>query len=213
MIPRGCLRSNGTAIAQSHSSAKASVRLVSRNQNDLTAQYSELRDLPRFVKADTAILDGEIVALDEEGRPSFSLMQQRTGFRAGKSRLPGVKGIPIVYYAFDLIYLNGYDLRRVTLEERKRLLAEHLTAGPLARFSDHYEANGKALLEAARAKGLEGIVAKRRSSCYEEKRSSDWRKIKIMRRVNASLPATPTRKEVGAIWDRLCWVSTTTKAG
>jgi len=163
--------------------SEGKVRLVSRNQNDLTEQYSELRDLPRFVKADTAILDGEIVALDEEGRPSFSLMQQRTGFRAGKSRLPGVKGIPIVYYAFDLIYLNGYDLRRVTLEERKRLLAEHLTAGPLARFSDHYEANGKALLEAARAKGLEGIVAKRRSSCYEEKRSSDWRKIKIMRRV------------------------------
>ena len=163
--------------------SEGNVRLVSRNQNDLTEQYSELRDLPRFVKADTAILDGEIVALDEEGRPSFSLMQQRTGFRAGKSRLPGVKGIPIVYYAFDLIYLNGYDLRRVTLEERKRLLAEHLTAGPLARFSDHYEANGKALLEAARAKGLEGIVAKRRSSCYEEKRSSDWRKIKIMRRV------------------------------
>ena len=163
--------------------SEGNVRLISRNQNDLTEQYSELRDLPRFVKADTAILDGEIVALDEEGRPSFSLMQQRTGFRAGKSRLPGVKGIPIVYYAFDLIYLNGYDLRRVTLEERKRLLAEHLTAGPLARFSDHYEANGKALLEAARAKGLEGIVAKRRSSCYEEKRSSDWRKIKIMRRV------------------------------
>jgi bifunctional non-homologous end joining protein LigD len=162
---------------------EGNVRLVSRNQNDLTEQYSELRDLPRFVKAETAILDGEIVALDEEGRPSFSLMQQRTGFRAGKSRLPGVKGIPIVYYAFDLIYLNGYDLRRVTLEERKRLLAEQLTAGPLARFSDHYEANGKALLEAARAKGLEGIVAKRRSSCYEEKRSSDWRKIKIMRRV------------------------------
>ena len=163
--------------------SEGNVRLISRNQNDLTEQYSELRDLPRFVKAETAILDGEIVALDEEGRPSFSLMQQRTGFRAGKSRLPGVKGIPIVYYAFDLIYLNGYDLRRVTLEERKRLLAEHLTAGPLARFSDHYEANGKALLEAARAKGLEGIVAKRRSSCYEEKRSSDWRKIKIMRRV------------------------------
>jgi len=162
--------------------SEGKLRLVSRNQNDLTAQYSELRNLPRFVKADTAILDGEIVALDEEGRPSFSLMQQRTGFRAGKSRLPGVKGIPIVYYAFDLIYLNGYDLRRVTLEERKRLLAEHLTAGPLARFSDHYEANGKALLEAARAKGLEGIVAKRRSSCYEEKRSSDWRKIKITRR-------------------------------
>jgi bifunctional non-homologous end joining protein LigD len=159
------------------------LRLVSRNQNDLTAQYAELRDLPRFVKARSAVIDGEIVALDEQGRPSFSLMQQRTGFRPGKSRLPGVSGIPVVYYAFDLLYLDGYDLRRVPLEQRKRLLAEHLTAGPVARYSDHYEGNGKALLEAARAKGLEGIVAKRRASVYEEKRSSDWRKIKIMRRV------------------------------
>ena len=159
------------------------LRLVSRNQNDLTAQYSELDDLPRYVKAESAVLDGEIVALDDEGRPSFSLMQQRTGFRPGKGRRPGVEGIPVVYYAFDLLYLDGYDLRRVTLEERKRLLAEHLAAGPLVRFSDHYEERGKTLFEAARAKGLEGIVAKRRSSCYDEKRSSDWRKIKITRRV------------------------------
>ena len=65
------------------------LRLVSRNQNDLTAQYSELDDLPRYVKAESAVLDGEIVALDEEGRPSFSLMQQRTGFRPGKGRRPG----------------------------------------------------------------------------------------------------------------------------
>ena len=158
------------------------LRLVSRNQNDLTAQYSELHDLPRFVKAQTAVIDGEIVALDDLGRPSFSLMQQRTGFRPGKSRLPGVAGIAVMYFAFDLLYLNGYDLRRVPLEERKRLLAEHLTTGPIVRFSDHYEAQGKALLEAAREKGLEGIVAKRRASLYDEKRSSDWRKIKIVRR-------------------------------
>lgn len=158
-------------------------RLVSRNQNELTHQYPELQDLPRYVKGRSVVLDGEVVALDEEGRPSFSLMQQRTGFRPGKGRRPGVAGIPIMYFAFDLLYLDGFDLRRVTLEERKRLLSEHLSTSPIVRFSDHYEANGKALLEAARAKGLEGIVAKRRSSCYEEKRSSDWRKIKIRHQI------------------------------
>ena len=71
------------------------VRFVSRNQNDLTKQYPELATLTKFVKADRAILDGEIVALDDEGRPSFSLMQQRTGFRPGKSRLPGRQGVPV----------------------------------------------------------------------------------------------------------------------
>ncbi len=100
------------------------VRLVSRTQNDLTSQFRDLGSLPEFVKADSAILDGEIVALDEEGRPSFSLMQQRTGFQPGKRRLPGREGVRVVYYAFDLLYLDGVDLRRVPLERRKQLLQE-----------------------------------------------------------------------------------------
>ena len=158
-------------------------RLVSRNQNELTPQYPELAELPRYVKGTSVVLDGEVVALDEQGRPSFSLMQQRTGVRPGKGRRPGVAGIPIMYFAFDLIYLNGFDLRRANLEDRKRLLAEHLAKSPIVRYSDHYETNGKALLEAARTRGLEGIVAKRRTSCYEEKRSSDWRKIKIRQQI------------------------------
>ena len=102
------------------------VRLVSRNQNDLTAQFSELKSLPQFVKVQRAILDGEIVALDDEGRPSFSLMQQRTGFQPGKRRLPRREGVPVVYYAFDLLYLDGLDLRRVALDERKLLLQEKI---------------------------------------------------------------------------------------
>ncbi|MGA9643637.1 MAG: non-homologous end-joining DNA ligase [Terriglobales bacterium] len=158
------------------------VRFVSRNQNDLTAQFSELATLPKFVKAGRAILDGEIVALDDEGRPSFSLMQQRTGFRPGKPRLPGREGVPITYYAFDLLYLNHLDLRRVKLEERKRLLQELITKGDVVHFSDHYAEKGLALFEAAAQKGLEGIVAKKRNSFYEETRSREWLKIKITRR-------------------------------
>jgi len=164
------------------------VRLVSRNQNDLSAQFPEFRDLPKFVKAQRAVLDGEIVALDEQGRPSFSLMQQRTGFRPGKRRLPDVgrtllsahRGpVPVVYYAFDLIYLDGFDLRRVSLDQRKQLLQGLIENSNVIHFSDHYPEKGIALFEAAGQRGLEGIVAKKRSSTYDEKRSSEWLKIKI----------------------------------
>jgi bifunctional non-homologous end joining protein LigD len=159
------------------------VRLVSRNQNDLTPRYPELKEMAKFVQAKTAILDGEVVALDEEGRASFSLMQQRTGFRPGGRRAVGNAEVPVLYYAFDLLYLDGYDWRRVPLEERKRKLASLVVAGDVVRYSDHYVERGKALLEMARQKGLEGIVAKKRVSFYEERRSREWLKIKIRRRI------------------------------
>jgi len=158
------------------------VRLVSRNQNDLTAQFPELKSLPQFVKAGRAILDGEIVALDDEGRPSFSLMQQRTGFQPGKRRLPRREGVPVIYYAFDLLYLDGLDLRRDGLDERKLLLQEKIVPGGVIQFSDHFAEKGLDLFEAAKRRGLEGIVAKKRSSAYEEKRSTNWLKIKITQR-------------------------------
>jgi bifunctional non-homologous end joining protein LigD len=160
------------------------VRLVSRSQNDLTAQFPELGSLPQFVEAQRAILDGEIVALDDEGRPSFSLMQQRTGFQPGKRRLPRREGVPVIYYAFDLLYLEGLDLRRVALEQRKQLLQDRIKASEsdVIHFSDHYAEKGLDLFEAAKQRGLEGIVAKKRNSAYQEKRSNDWLKIKITQR-------------------------------
>jgi bifunctional non-homologous end joining protein LigD len=161
------------------------IRLVSRNQNDLTARYPELKDLPNFVKAKNAILDGEVVALDEQGRASFSLMQQRTGFRPGGRRAATNADVPVLYYAFDLLYLDGYDWRRVPLEDRKKKLASILATGDSLRYSDHYEQQGKALFEIARQKGLEGILAKRRDSIYQERRSGEWLKIKIRHRLEA----------------------------
>ncbi len=160
-------------------------RLVSRNQNELTARFPELKDLPKFVHAKTAILDGEVVALDDEGRASFSLMQQRTGFRAGGRRSAANADVPVLYYAFDLLYLDGYDWRKLPLEERKKKLASILITGDALRYSDHYEKQGKALFEMARAKGLEGILAKKRDSIYQERRSTDWLKIKITHRLEA----------------------------
>jgi bifunctional non-homologous end joining protein LigD len=160
----------------------SSLRLVSRSQNDLTAQFSELSIVPQFVKAQRAILDGEIVALDGEGRPSFSLMQQRTGFKSGQRRLQRHEGVPITYYAFDLLYLDGFDLRRIGLEQRKQLLQDTIKNSHIIRFSDHFAEKGLDLFEAAKQRGLEGILAKKRSSAYEEKRSRDWLKIKITQR-------------------------------
>jgi bifunctional non-homologous end joining protein LigD len=154
-------------------------RLVSRNQNDLTGQFPELQGLSKLIKAQTTILDGEIVALDEHGRPSFSLMQQRTGIRQGNRHTAARRDVPVMYYVFDLLYLEGYDLRRVSLEQRKEVLAQIVKSGDLVRYSDHYPGQGIALFEAAKQKGLEGILAKRRTSSYEERRTREWFKIKI----------------------------------
>jgi bifunctional non-homologous end joining protein LigD len=159
-------------------------RLVSRNQNDMTMQFPEIGTLAKYVSAERAILDGEIVALDDAGRPSFSLMQQRTGFQPGRRRVAGRvdEGVRIIFYAFDLLYLDGLDLRRVALEERKQILKERIKGGELVHFSDHFAEKGLDLFAAAQQRGLEGIVAKKRTSCYEEKRSREWLKIKITQR-------------------------------
>jgi bifunctional non-homologous end joining protein LigD len=161
--------------------AAQTVRFVSRNQNDLTSEFPELRELAQLARARNAIIDGEIVALDDAGRPSFSLMQQR-GFTAAR--------LNIVFYAFDLLYLDGYNLMRVDLEERKRLLEQVLAACPdnatgnnaRIRYSDHFLARGEDIYRVAAERGLEGIVGKRRTSCYIQKRTREWLKIKITKR-------------------------------
>lgn len=161
------------------------LRLVSRNQNDQTAQFSELGDIPNYICARNAVIDGEVVAIDEQGRPSFSLMQQRTGIRHGRFKAPGRHDVPVLYYAFDLIYVDGYDLHKVSLEDRKRLLQDIVLPGDNLRYSDHQIGQGAALFQVAAQRGLEGIVAKRRNSCYEERRTREWLKIKITKEIDA----------------------------
>ncbi|HZD95374.1 MAG TPA: non-homologous end-joining DNA ligase, partial [Candidatus Sulfotelmatobacter sp.] len=157
--------------------------LVSRNQNDLTGEFPEIAEALRSLPVENAIIDGEVVALDEEGRPSFSLMQQRTGMTHPVARTSRDRSVAIVYYAFDLLYLNGYNLMAVELERRKELLQQIIPAEKgFLRYSDHYPGQGKALYEVARDKGLEGIVAKLRTGVYVQKRSREWLKIKITRR-------------------------------
>ena len=161
---------------------KKSSRMVSRNQNDQTNEFPELHAITDGLNCRSCIVDGEIVALDEEGRASFSLMQQRSGLSLdGKRRSPD-QSVLIMYYAFDLLYLDGYSLLNVDLEERKKLLAVVARPNQVLKISDHFVGKGHALLDAARQQKLEGIIAKRRKSCYVQKRSSEWLKIKITQR-------------------------------
>jgi len=154
--------------------------IYSRSQKRCDQQYPELSVLPRFLKATNAIVDGEIAVLDENGRARFSLIQPRIGVGDPNSVAHLARSTPVTLFLFDLLYLDGYDLRGVALEERKRLLSEILTPTDRIRFSDHFAANGAAMLEAARAHGLEGILAKRRDSKYEPRRSRDWVKVKVV---------------------------------
>ncbi len=156
-----------------------SLRMFSRRGNAIDKQYPELSVLPHHVRASTAILDGEIAALDPRGAPSFELLQRRITTADAAAIAAMARKDPVVFFAFDLLYLNGRDLRGVPLEDRKRLLKEILAPDEVVRYSEHFVGNGAELFEAARAQGLEGIVGKRRKSFYTSRRSSDWVKWKI----------------------------------
>ena len=155
------------------------LRILSRKGNPCERQYPELTVLPHHVKAASAILDGEIAVLDDQGRSSFSLIQPRISVADPNSIAHLSRSSPVTLFLFDLLYLDGYDLRGVPLEERKALLAEVLEPADRIRLSDHFVAQGDAMLDAARANGLEGILGKRRDSRYESRRSPNWLKIKV----------------------------------
>ena len=155
------------------------VRMLSRRGNKLEKQFAPVAQaLKQCVKADTAIVDGEVVALDENGKPSFQHLQNFTGFGT-KPALKGVAPPPLNFFAFDPLYLNGYDLRKAALIDRRRLLASVLMPSDTVRYSDHFAGKGDELLEAVKARGLEGIIAKHAQSKYESRRSNAWMKIKV----------------------------------
>jgi bifunctional non-homologous end joining protein LigD len=155
------------------------LRMLSRNANAMERQYPELSILPHHIKATTAILDGEIAALDNRGLPSFELLQSRINVTDASAIATLSRNLPVVIFLFDLLYLNGRDLRGEPLTERKRLLKEILQPNEAICYSEHFPGAGAELLEAAKAQGLEGVVAKRASSFYESRRTSDWIKFKL----------------------------------
>src|SRR5690242_6419791 len=138
------------------------LKLTSRNGIDVTKQYPELAELPKALSAREAILDGEIVALDDKGHSGFARLQQRMHVRTPAPTL--VAQVPATYYLFDLLYCDGYDLRHVPLLQRKTFLKRLLHPGNHVRFSDHQIEQGKELYELAGANGLEGIIGKRSDS-------------------------------------------------
>ena len=156
------------------------MRLVSRNQIEMTPQYPELADLAKQFKAKEAIIDGEIVALDAKGMPRFQLLQPRVGRKGGLEALRG-KG-QIVYYAFDLLYYDGYDLTTCTLVERKALLEEILRPAGFVKYAEHIEEEGELFFQEIEKFHLEGMIAKRAGSPYVQKRSADWLKVKTVQR-------------------------------
>jgi bifunctional non-homologous end joining protein LigD len=148
-------------------------RLLSRNQKDLGSKFPEVKDSIAALDLQDAIIDGEIVALDEKSRSSFQVLQ---GFDMGQVRPP------IVFYAFDLLRLNGKDLQGFPIEERKAKLEELVKKKPpgVVRYSASFTKDIPELLDRARTLGLEGLIGKRAGSRYEPgKRSGAWIKVKL----------------------------------
>ena len=158
-------------------------RLVSRTGKDQTDRYPELANLARFVNALQAVIDGEIVAADENGRPSFGRLQQRMNLSGERDIERARRKIPVTLFAFDLLWFDDRDLTQEPLEDRRRLLEEVVTeTGPL-HLSVVVDQKGLALFERAKTLGFEGVVAKRKGTPYlPGRRAKEWRKIKAVNR-------------------------------
>jgi bifunctional non-homologous end joining protein LigD len=151
------------------------IRLFTRNGNNWTSRMPALRDEIAKLGIDQAWIDGEIAVLDDRGHPSFQLLQG--AFDSAKTR-------DIVFFAFDLPFFGGYDLRRVPCIDRRAILREVLAkkSSVHVRFSESFDADVKTLLEGACAQGLEGLIGKRADSIYASNRSPNWIKLKCTRR-------------------------------
>src|SRR6185295_14287232 len=152
-----------------------------RNAKSLTHRFPALAKGLAGLPADTAVLDGEIVALDENGQAHFNLIQPRIHLSRAKDIAAADEQIPVYFYAFDLLYLNGFNLMKFPLIERKAVLRKLFgNNNGWIRFADHIEGTGKQFFDAVKDHGLEGIVAKLQTSEYQQARSRQWLKIKAL---------------------------------
>jgi bifunctional non-homologous end joining protein LigD len=163
--------------------AGGTVKLQGRRLLDATARYPEIRGIGDVISSHEVVLDGEVVALDEEGRPSFGLLQQRMNVAEGAALRRVVREVPVVYMLFDLLYLDGRQTVGLPYTERRRLLESLSLNGPSWQTPSYHVGDGAALLDATRARGLEGLVAKRLDSVYRPgRRSTSWVKVKNVNR-------------------------------
>jgi bifunctional non-homologous end joining protein LigD len=161
----------------------APLRLSSRNQLDITVAYPELRTLADALAGHSAVLDGEVVAMNDAGQPSFARLQKRIHVRDPRAVARLAVEVPVFYVLFDLLYLDGRSLLREPYARRRELLEGLALAGPNWQVTPARVGEGAAMLAAARQNNLEGIVAKRLDSAYEPgRRSPAWLKIKVVQR-------------------------------
>ncbi|TAV44979.1 non-homologous end-joining DNA ligase [Rhizobium leguminosarum] len=153
------------------------IRILTRGGHDWTDRFPAIQQAALWLPVGTAILDGEAVVLDEQGRTDFGLLQQSLGGRGGKK-----SSSDAIFMAFDLLYFDGHDLRDSELDMRRHLLEDLVPAGEQGdiRLSEEIEADGDQLLASACEHGLEGIIAKRRSAPYRSGRLGDWVKVKCI---------------------------------
>jgi bifunctional non-homologous end joining protein LigD len=184
--------------------ADGQVRVQSYNERDVTPSWPELAALPGALPVTSALLDGELVATDADGRPSFGLLQQRMHVADPAEAARRATDVPVTYVVFDLLHLDGHDLTGLALSDRRRLLDQVLEPGARWRSSPLHD-DGPALLAAATERGLEGVVAKRLDSRYEPgKRTRTWLKVKVRHRqemvVGGWLPGEGNRAgRIGAL--------------
>ncbi len=154
------------------------VRAITRGGYDWTKKFGPIVAEARELGHSSMIIDGEAVVLDEQGRSDFGLLQRAVGKRPSAH-----DASEIIFYVFDLLYLDGHDLRNLPLSERRRLLDPIVAARTGAiRFSEEVNADGEEFFRAACELGLEGIIAKRRDKPYRSGRRPEWLKIKCARR-------------------------------
>ena len=179
--------------------------MLSRRQEDVTGRYPELEGIAEAINDRAAVLDGEVVALDEEGRPRFQLIQSRMGLTSPTAVQARVRQQPVDYVIFDLLHLDGESTRDLPYTERRNLLEGLGLDGPRWRTPRYRHDGGGNLLEAARRQGLEGIVSKRCDSPYRPgKRTGEWIKTRVWRRqefvIGGYIPGEGRRaKRVGSL--------------
>lgn len=156
------------------------VRLQSGNGNNATVSYPELAGLVELLDGfESLILDGEVVAIDPEGVPSFPLLQQRMHVSDPVEAHRRAVEVPVTYAIFDLLHVNGQDTMRLPLHDRRTLLEKVVDDGPHWRLTTMHMGDPAALLDSVIERGLEGLVAKQLSSTYQEaKRPTTWVKVK-----------------------------------
>jgi bifunctional non-homologous end joining protein LigD len=181
------------------------LRLQSRNLIEITGQYPELNRLNDALSSHTAVLDGEIVAFDEEQRPSFEVLQQRMNVSSKAHAKRLARSVPVTYVIFDLLWLDGHSLMGLPYLERRERLAALRLAGPTWQTPGHLTSDGPAVLKASKEQGLEGIVAKRLDSTYQPgRRTGTWVKVKNVTSqefvIGGWLPGEGRRKKrIGAL--------------